>query len=459
MAEQPSDDVSTHDTGQADMSPHAPLATPTSHVMSEDANTGTTSHNGAPRSENTEMSPREALEILQRGEELQRVCVVGLRLKGDFVEPVRMRHVELVNPQISKATFACPVEIVGSTVHKLRIERNTEFCDTLVLSGSTISNTTFRDVTVKGMFRCEGTVFKGRANFRSCHFGNRLAFWEADFGGWANFRNCTFDGEVDFRTIEVAQGMGFEGCTLNGNALFRGAALTKKLDFGSSRVNGLLDLAKAKLHDYVYLEGIIQGEKQQFAFANAMAERIRIRPEQIEGRLKSECDEDHAAAMQEYGLIKRSYEAQHQYEEDDWAFYRFKVNQRLSREHNWKRPWTVLARTCDRLFLDLGCGYGTNPTRAVVSAVLIMLLFAAVYAAGSQGFARQHPLLTVEGAGAGHRLLFGLVTSVSVFTAGFTGDHLHSTNGWMLVPLATEALMGTLLWGLFIVAFSRKVIR
>ena len=431
----------------------------TNHPHEDPAVSASLARGESSRSENAEMSARDALDILRRGEALSHVRVVNLRLSGEFVEPVRMRHVELVHPRISAATFAGPVEISGSTVSKLRIERDTEFAGGLNLAGSTIGDATFRNVTIQGALRCEGCVFQGRANFRACHFKGRLAFWEADFGGWVNFHNCTFDGPLDLRTIEVTQGMGFEGCTLNGEALFRGAALTKKLDFGSSKVNGLLDLGKAKLHDYVYLEGIIQGDQQQFAFANAMAERLRIRPEQIEGRLRSECEENHLVAMLEYGLIKRSYEAQHQYEEDDWAFYRFKVNQRLSKERSWQRPWTKLARGCDWLFLDLGCGYGTNPTRAVVSAILIMLLFAVVFAFGSGEFTRQHPLLTVEGTGAGHRLLFGLVTSVSVFTAGFTGDHLHSTNSWMLFPLALEALMGTLLWGLFIVAFSRKVIR
>jgi len=45
-----------------------------------------------------------------------------------------------------------------------------------------------------------------------------------------------------------------------------------------------------------------------------------------------------------------------------------------------------------------------------------------------------------------------------VFTSGLSGigDIAH---GWMNVPLMIESLLGTLLWGLFIVAFSRKVIR
>ena len=45
-----------------------------------------------------------------------------------------------------------------------------------------------------------------------------------------------------------------------------------------------------------------------------------------------------------------------------------------------------------------------------------------------------------------------------VFTSGF-GNLKELATGWMVIPLIVEALLGTLLWALFIVAFSRKVIR
>ena len=54
--------------------------------------------------------------------------------------------------------------------------------------------------------------------------------------------------------------------------------------------------------------------------------------------------------------------------------------------------------------------------------------------------------------------MIGALTSVSAFTSGF-GDVRDAAQGWMNVPLIAESLLGTLLWGLFIVAFSRKVIR
>ena len=54
--------------------------------------------------------------------------------------------------------------------------------------------------------------------------------------------------------------------------------------------------------------------------------------------------------------------------------------------------------------------------------------------------------------------MIGLLTSVSVFTSGVSGIR-EMARGWMNMPLIVESMLGTLLWGLFIVAFSRKVIR
>src|SRR5262249_55815271 len=161
-----------------------------------------------------------------------------------------------------------------------------------------------------------------------------------------------------------------------------GASIAMKCDLTSSRVEGLLDFSKAKLHDYVYLETLEMGEKMRFAFANALGERVLVAPEQITGRLASEEAGDYHSAMHEYAFLKRSFGSLHRYDQEDWAFHRFKVNQRRAAKRSWWRPWTKLTQFCDWLFLDHGCGYCTNPYRAVRTALVIMLGFAIIYTLG-----------------------------------------------------------------------------
>ena len=111
--------------------------------------------------------------------------------------------------------------------------------------------------------------------------------------------------------------------------------------------------------------------------------------------------------------------------------------------------------------LDKGCGYGTNPLRAVRAALAIIVGFGLIYAAGVEGLNIEPDKLPFPGSpitAPSNRAMIGLLTSVSVFTSGFGGIQA-AARGWMNAPLIAESLMGTLLWGLFIVAFSRKVIR
>ena len=124
------------------------------------------------------------------------------------------------------------------------------------------------------------------------------------------------------------------------------------------------------------------------------------------------------------------------------------------------RPWTKLSQFADWLLLDHGCGYCTNPFRAVRAALLIILVFAAIYAAGIDHFWIEEAKLPFgdDKFELGNRIVVGLFKSVAVFTSGLSSV-ADMAKDWMNLPLIVESLLGTLLWGLFIVAFSRKVIR
>ncbi len=404
------------------------------------------------------LEPAEALERLHRGELIENARIEGLKLKGEFALPVRFRNVTLVRLVIDRASFADEVAFEHCTLDRFRINKTATFAKGLCLSASTLVKASLRGLTVEGQFRCDNVHTRGPLLIEGAKFRGRVRFWEAHFLGWVEIKFCEFHDEADFRSLHAEQGFVLDKCQFRSDVLFRGASVAKKWQADGSRFEGLLDLSKAKLHDFVYLESIEQGPNMQFGFSNAIAERILVRPEQLQGRLASEQAGDHARAMQEYGLLKRIFEGLHRYEHEDWAFYRFKVNQRLGKTRSWRHPWTKLAQFADWLLLDLGCGYCTNPTRAVRTALLIIVGFAVIYAAGIE-------LLHVEttpfrGASTtfANRWMIAALTSVATFTSGF-GDIRGAAHGWMNLPLIAESLLGTLLWGLFIVAFSRKVIR
>ena len=92
-------------------------------------------------------------------------------------------------------------------------------------------------------------------------------------------------------------------------------------------------------------------------------------------------------------------------------------------------------------------------------AAAIVLGFAVLYAVNVDLFYTDKlPFKDSPKDGFNNSVMIGFITSVAVFTSGMGGIR-EIAQGWMNVPVMVESIMGTLLFGLFIVAFSRKVIR
>lgn len=407
-----------------------------------------------------DMTPEATLALIAAGKPVAGVRITGLRLQGEFPKAIEFRDVILTRMTVDSATFKGRLGFFGCTMIRPKFGRSSVFEDGLSLQGSTIKSAIFEHIVVKKQFRLDNADTNGPLKVIDCKFEGRVRAWEGKFNGWANWIRCEFLEDVDFRSVNAAEGIVFEDCTFNGDVLIRGASVGKKLDFTNSRINAMLDLSKAKLHDFVYLETIAPGPNMRFAVRNAVTNRLLIFPAQLKGRLDSELKDDYVGAMHEYGLLKRNYEAQHRHDEEDWTFHQFKINQRRAKATTWSKPWQKLKVGAEWLFLDQGCGYGSNPWRAVRTAIIIVLLFAIIYACGVTSFKVENPPLSdVPITNFFNRTLYALATSVTVFTSGLSINALQITQGWMLLPLLIEALMGTFIWGLFIVSFSRKVIR
>jgi hypothetical protein len=405
------------------------------------------------------MEADEAVKMILRGQTIEGARIENLVFKGEFAFPVRLKNCLLVKPRFEEAHFKAEVSFVRCVIERPVFSKTTTFDSQLSLNAATLVGAAITKLDVKGMVDATNMVARGRFDLRNSRFEQRITFWEAHFAGWVNIKNVEFAGEVDFRSLRADKGFVLNSCRFLSAVLFRGADITLKCDLKGSRFERDLDFSRAKLHDYVYLEEIEMGQEMRFAFYNALGEHILVTPTQLTGRLKSEVNGDHSTAAHEYAFLKRSYANLHRYEDEDWAFYRFKVNQRRKASRTWYRPWTKLLQALDYLLLDQGCGYCTNPWRAVRSAAFIILGFGLLFAIGiDQFYVDKKPFEDQEATSFANRTMIGLLTSVSAFTSGLGGIK-EMAKSWMNVPLIIEALLGTLLWGLFIVAFSRKVIR
>ncbi len=406
-----------------------------------------------------EMAPAEALARLAEGKPVENVRIRRLTLKGEFDKPVLFKNCILTQPEFAGGIFKDELAFSNCTLDRPYFTKAVTVEGNFRFHNSTANKAAISRLTVKGMTFLGDSTYKGKLTFANCRFQNKVSLWEAKLECWTDFKGCTFNAEADFRSLHADQGFVAAKCTFHGDFLFRGSTVTKKFQLDGCRFEKLLDISKAKFHDYAYLEGIEQGPEMRLAMANAVGERLLITPGQVEGRLASELAGQNAQAMHEYGFLKKCYQSQHRFPEEDWAFYRFKVNQRLAGQATWKKPWTKARRFCDWLFLDIGCGYGTNPARAVRMAIVIILGFALLYGGNVDEFHNEKvPFPSEPETATANRVMIGLTTSVSVFTSGMGGIR-EIAKGWMNVPVMAESILGTLLFGLFIVAFSRKVIR
>lgn len=404
------------------------------------------------------MSAADALSRLRNGQPVDNARIERLQLRGEFTHPVRLRNCLLVRPVFEKANFQAEVQMTGSSIDRPLFRGPVVFEQGLSVVNSTFNHAVIQEIEVRGVFNAGDIVARGPLRVINSQFREQARFWGAKLNDWVDFKDCVFEAEADFRSMHCDQGLIYKDCQFQANFLLRGTTVQKKLELNSSRFEMMIDLSKAKLHDFVYLEEIVAGTRQRWAFHNTVADRILIQPEQVIERLDSELRRQYTTAMQEYGLLKQSYQNLHRFDQEDWAFYRFKVNQRRGVGRSWLRPWTKFNQFCNWLLLDLGCGYGTNPRRAVVTALVIIALFAGIYMSEVTLLNVDKPPFAGDVTGWQNRVVIGLTTSVTVFTSGLSGIR-DLAQGWMNIPLLVESLLGTLLWGLFVVAFSRKVIR
>ncbi len=429
----------------------------------EQIETGTTppevKEESAPsRREQETMSSNEALARIREGKEIKDARIERLVFKGTFTEKIRLVNVTLVQPRFDGATFEAEVLMNHSTIDRPHFGNQSTFNKGWDLTGSTLKRWQMLRLTIRGLLQLEHTVVHGKFLINQCKI-ELIRLWEARFHGWAELKKSEFFENADFRSFHADEGFVLYQCEFHKSVLFRGSAVHKKMDFTTSQFHGILDLSKMKLHDYVYMESIVLAEESRLAFGNIVGDRILIRPDQLDGRLLSEEKEDYLAAMHEYAFFKRVYETLHHYDREDWAFYRFKVNQRRCCDRSWWKPWTKVGQFLDWLVLDHGCGYCTNPYRAIRTALLLILLFALLYSVNIEVFEAQsnrpfdEKITTFR-----NRAMISLFQSVAAFTSGLGGPS-EMPSGWIGIPLMIEALLGLLLWGLFIVAFSRKVIR
>ncbi len=379
-------------------------------------------------------------------------CIIGtLDLnRSTFPEDVYIRRCKIDTFVLSDATFAKKLDLKRSTIFKLRAHA-VQFKGDMSCESAQLRATFHRSV-FHGKADFGWTRFRGEAKFTEVKFLGGLearyvsaagdaVFDKARCVGAASLRNAVFEGELFLRETHW-----------QGDLSLQGAQASLGVDFTNATLHGATDFRNITVGRTINLNRVATGSNQGFRFLGAVAAHVALQREVVEGHVEPEQQRQYRAAAREYGFLRTAFQNINRFEDEDWAYYQFKRMQRKSRGWGWN-PLNALLRTGSYLFLDLGCGYGTRPFRTLFVCALLIVLFAAAYYAAASGAA------AAQNYGFSPRVnqaIAALDQSLIAFSGGYAD--LKVSGPLRLVAMA-EYLFGVVFIGLFVVAFSRKVIR
>lgn len=418
------------------------------------------------------MTPEEAQRRLIAGEPLTGISLERLVLSGrtferpivitdcsirmidlnrcTFKEDFTFRRNRVGSIVINDSVFEKKADLKKNDFRRMRAPRCT-FRGDATFSNSAMASCSFfksRFEAKTDFSRCE---FREDPNFEEVHFGGFTTFWFARFSGSVSLRGARAESMLELRRIDVTDSMNFREAHLLGGVDAGEAAFGRNIDFAEATLGGFIDFHRAQVGQNLTLRGANLEDGQGFRFLGLSASRILLGRETVEGHIHHENEKKYWFASQEYAFLWSVFRQNSMFEEEDWAYYGFKRLERRGLPRTWN-PLTLLWRGLTYLLLDIGCGYGTAPFRTFGVCGAIVVVFAFVYF-----FAIPYPADADYQLGALNHAAFAFDMSVTAFSGSYAdvppafGPHKYIG--------IVEYLLGVLFIGLFVVAFSRKVIR
>ncbi len=168
------------------------------------------------------------------------------------------------------------------------------------------------------------SVFQGETNFTNTLFYRKAVFENVFFKKFANFENAYFAEESNFENSHFLEGATFRGSFCSQELNFTKVVFDDYVSFDLSNINRRLNLTDANID-----KGI--------SFYHAVIDVVVVEKEQIKNRLiyeglipgqKHRCH--FMRVKEEYLILKESFNQRGKFDEEDWAYYRYRLNDRRS---------------------------------------------------------------------------------------------------------------------------------
>lgn len=293
----------------------------------------------------------------------------------------------------------------------------------------------FKGATFSGDADFKGATFKGDANLKGATFRKNVSFREATFEGDVSFGEATFEGDVSFGIKTIKKDMIFS------NALFTQG---KTLEINTLKIMNkvVIKFDNAYLEN-VYLE-LILGKKTLIYFnTKKILQNYVIKGNQIKNHILQEECKEFMQAKEVYLRLKNNFHSIGRYEDESWAFKKEKDMERKSNCH-----FKTLHKWLWSCFLNVIFGYGERPARVIMSAILIITLFAFLFmTSGISNVGIEH--IT------SNNFFDCMYFSTITFTTLGYGD-FRPLEGLGRILAGSEAFLGAIMMALFVYTFARR---
>ena len=366
------------------------------------------------------------------------------------------------------------------------------------LSITIFKNANFGRATFKGSVNFGKITFKGHANFREATFKRYADFGKATFKEHANFKEAIFEGSAgfeeatfevyaDFRKATFERYADFRKATFKGHTEFMGANFKGKADFVKATFEGSANFGKATFEDdadfrlkyfarvtnfsrikvfsgkklfirvnnkggkisfeRAYLENVYLNvelnEGVVIDFTDTLLRNTYIQREQIENHILQEKKEEYLNANKIFLLLKNNFHSIGKYKDESWAFKKEKDMERKDNCHFKSLHKWLWSCVLNGIF-----GYGEQPVKVIISAMLIIFIFTFLFMSSGISNVDIDRITTKN--------FFDCIyfSTVTFTTLGY-GD-FRPLEGSGRILAGTEAFIGAFMMALFVYTFARR---
>src|SRR5665648_710833 len=345
----------------------------------------------------------------------------------------------------TKATFEEVAYFIEATFKVLAYFKGATFSGVANLSETTFkgqadfTEATFEEVayftkaTFSGVANLSETTFKGQADFTEATFEEVAYFIEATFKGGANFIEATFEGDADFKLKYLIKGI---------NLLKLKVFSGKKISINVMNGKGKISFKRAYLEN-IYLD-IELVECVLIDFTDTLFRNTKVEKDKIKNHILQEKEKKFSKAKEIYLLLKNNFHSIGQYEDESWAYKKEKDMERKSNCH-----FNTLHKWLWSCFLNGIFGYGIQPSKVIMSAILIITLFSFLFM--NPGISNIVGIEEITSNNFFDCLYFSTIT----FTTLGYGD-FRPLEGLGRFLAGSEAFIGAFMMALFVYTFARR---